>query len=86
MDSLRRALESPLTALAVIWVAVLAVFLMFAGRRGLWPEGLVVGGLLGVTALGADSPLALLFWAVAALGVAGRVGWLGRRVARVAMR
>jgi hypothetical protein len=75
-------------AAAVGWVVVLAAVLALAGwgGRGWWPEVLAAGGLLGVTAVGADSGPALVFWAVAALGVAGRAGWLARHVARVAMR
>jgi hypothetical protein len=69
-------------ARAAVWVAGLAAMLALArwGGRGWWPEVLAGCGLLGVVAVGA------VFWAVVAVGAAARIGWLARRVARVAMR
>ena len=76
------------TTAALGWMAALAAVLALAGwgGRDWWPEVLTGVGLLGLTAVAADSVPAAVFAAVAAVGVAGRVVWLARRLARVAMR
>ncbi len=70
------------TAVAVGWGAGLAAVLALAswGGRGWWPEVLAGVGLLGVAAVG------VVFWPVVTVGLAGRLGWLARRVAGVVMR
>jgi hypothetical protein len=75
-------------AAAVAWVAGLALVLALAGwgGRGWWPEVLVGCGLLGLAVVGADDLPAVALGAVAAAGVAGRAGWVARRVAGVVMR
>jgi hypothetical protein len=73
---------------AAAWLVGLTVVLLLAlrGRSANWPERLLGCGLLGVAALGVSTPAAVVFWSIAAIGLAARITWAARRAARLALR
>ncbi|MFO0848964.1 MAG: hypothetical protein U0871_10490 [Gemmataceae bacterium] len=64
--------------------AVLAAAVLRPGRGR--PELVLAVGLLGVVVCGTGTVLEAVFYAVAGLGAAGRVGWGLQRLARVVLR